>query len=74
VHFETKDLRLMSSLRLLRDQRRIDLEENVVERRAKVCPVDGGVAGGLRVVDVFALGAVELDRLESGEVGEAEWE
>jgi len=37
------------------------LEEDVVKARAEVCPINRIVARGLRVVDVFALRAVQLD-------------
>ena len=71
VDLEAEDLRLIPTAGLGRHQSRIDLEENVVERRAKVRAVDAGVAAGFRVVDVLALGAVELDGLEAGIVARA---
>lgn len=54
---------------LLRDERRVDLEEDVVEGGAEVGAVDGGVAGGFRVVDVLAFGAVHLDGFLVRDVG-----
>lgn len=45
-----------------------------MEGGAEVGSVDGGVAGGFGVVDVFAFGAVEFHGFDAGEVGEAHWE
>lgn len=42
-----------------------------MERGTEIGAVDGGVPGGFGVVEVFALGAVELDELGAGRVGHA---
>ena len=55
---EPKDPWLVPLHRLDRDQSRVDLHQDVVEGGAEVRTVDGGVARRLRVVHVFALGAV----------------
>ena len=60
MHPEPINPRLVPALRFLREQRRVDLEEDVVEGGAEVGAVDAVVAGGLRVVDVLAFGAVEF--------------
>lgn len=52
------------------DEGGIDLEDDVVEGGAEVGAVDGGMARGFGVVEVLAAGAVELDGLEVGDVGE----
>lgn len=70
MNFKPKDPRLIPLHTLLRHQCGVDLEQNVRERGAKVGAVDGGVPRGLGVVEVFALGAVKLYRLDGGEVGE----
>ena len=54
MHLEAEDLGLVAPSGLRGDQRRVDLEEHVVEGGAEVGAVDGGVFGGFRVVDVFA--------------------
>lgn len=56
------------------DQGRVYLEYDVVERRAEVGTVDGGVPLRLGVVDVFAARAVEFDGFDVGYVGEAHGE
>lgn len=71
---EAVDPGLVSFLRLLRDQRGVDLEQDVLEGGAEVGAVDGGVAGGFRVVEVFTFGAVELDGLDVGVVRHAHGE
>lgn len=74
VHLEAVDARDVALDALGGDEGRVDLEDDVVERGAKVGAVDGGVARGFRVVEVLAAGAVELDGLEVGDVGEAHGE
>lgn len=56
------------------DEGGIDLEDDVVEGGAEVGAVDGGMARGFGVVEVLAAGAVELDGLEVGDVGETHGE
>lgn len=56
------------------DEGGVDLEDDVVKGGAEVGAVDGGVARGFGVVEVLAAGAVELDRLEIGNIGEAHGE
>lgn len=56
------------------DEGGVDLEYDVVEGSAKVGAVDGGVARGFGVVKVLAAGAVELDGLEVGDIGETHGE
>lgn len=69
---ETKDLGLVAAARLDRHQSRVDLEQDVVEAAAEVGAVDGRVPRRFGVVDVLALGAEELDRLEARVVGRTE--
>ena len=69
MNLESKDPRHMPRPALLRYQRRIHLKDDVVEGRAEVGAVDGGVAGCLGVVDVLAFGAVHLYGFLVGEVG-----
>lgn len=59
---------------LARDHARVDHEEHVGERRAKVGAVDRAVAGRLGRVQVLAPRAVELDGLLVGEVRQTEGE
>lgn len=74
VYLEAVDSGLVATQALLRVQGGIHLEEDGVEGGAEVGTVDGGVAGGFGVVDVFAFGAVELDGALVGEVGLAHGE
>jgi hypothetical protein len=69
MNLEPKHPRYMPPTALLRDQGRVDLEEDVVERGAEVRAVDGGVTGRFRVVDVFAFDAVHLYRFLVRDVG-----
>lgn len=71
MHFEPKNPRAIPVLVLLRHQRRVHLKQDVRETRPEVGAVDVGVAGRFRVVEVLALGAVELDGSAGGEVREA---
>lgn len=66
MHPEPIDSRLVPPLRLLRHQRRIDLEQDAVEAGAEVCAIYAVVPGRLGVVDVLAFGAVQL---HGGHVG-----
>ena len=74
MNFETVDAGNVALLGLLGDEGRVDLEEDVVERRAEVGTVDGCVSRGLRVVEIFAFRAVEFDCLLTGVVGLAHWQ
>lgn len=74
MNLEAVDLGFVATDALLRDQSGVDLEEDVVERSSKVGSVNGGVARGLRVVDILALGAIQLDRVDVGQVGQAHGE
>ena len=47
------------------------MEEEVGERSTEVGAIDARVAGGLWIVDVLTLGAVQLDVLRRRCVGEA---
>ena len=69
MDLKPKDPGLIPLSTLDRDQSRVDLQKDVVERGAEVGAVDGGVARGLRVVHVFAFGAVEFYRFDVGVVG-----
>lgn len=60
MHSEAIDPRLVSALRLLWLECWIDLEEDVVKRRAKVCAIYAVMPGRFRIVDVLTLGTVEL--------------
>ncbi len=71
MDLETKHPRLIAGAALLRNERGVYLKEDVLEGRAEVSAVDGGVARGLGVVQVFALGAEEFDGLYGRQVGEA---
>lgn len=71
VYFEAVDARDVSLDALGGDERWVDLEDDVVEGGAEVGTVDGGVTGGLWVVEILAAGAVELDWFEVGDIGEA---
>lgn len=68
---EAKAARDVALGRLDGHQGRVDLEEDVVERRAKVGAVNAGVPRRLWVVYVLAPCAVELDRLRAGYVAHA---
>lgn len=69
VYPEAVDPGLVATQALLGVQCGIHLEQDGVEGGAEIGTVDGGVAGGLGVVDVFAFGAVEFDGAHIGEVG-----
>ena len=68
MYFETKNPRLVPFDGLLWDQSRIDLEEDVLERRPEVRTIDVGMARGFGIVEVFAFAAVELDGLDVREI------
>lgn len=74
MDLEAVDARHVALGALGGDEGGVDLEEDVVEGGAEVGAVDAGVAGGLWVIDVLALGAEELDGFEVGDVGEAHGE
>ena len=74
MYLEAENAWHMPCLTLLRDQGRVDLEENVVEGGAEVGAVDGGVARGLWVVDVLTFGAVHLHGFLVGDIGLAHGE
>lgn len=69
MHLEAIDLGRVALDGLGRDKRGVDLEEDVVEGRAKVSAVDGSVATRLGVVHILATGAPELDGFQVGNVG-----
>ncbi len=71
MHLESKNPWLVSSDALLGDQGRVNLEQDVLERGAKVGAVDGRMPRGFRIIEVFAFAAVEFDGLDVGEVGHA---
>lgn len=73
VNLEAKDFGLVAPDRLLRDQGRVNLEENVLKRGAKVSAIDVGVAAGFWVVQVLAFTTIELDGLCMWVIGEASW-
>ncbi len=58
MDLEAVDPRSISIIALGWNQRWVDLEDNVVEGGAKVSSVDGRMAGGFRIVDIFAFRAV----------------
>lgn len=68
MHAEAVDARLVAALRLDGRERGVHLKEDVVEGGAEVGAVDGVVPRGLRVVDVLAARAVELDVGDVGDV------
>lgn len=74
VDLEAEHLGHVAALGLGRHEGRVDLEEDVLEGGAEVGAVDGGVAAGFRVVEIFAAAAVEFHRLHVGEIGHAGWE
>jgi hypothetical protein len=65
---EPENARLVTTNTLLGDQGRIHLEENIMERSSEICSVDRGMARRLGIVDILALGAIELHGLDVGEV------
>jgi hypothetical protein len=69
MHLEAIDARLVTAGALLGVESRVHLEQNGVEGGTKIGTVDGGVAGGFRVVNVFTLRAVQLDSALVGDVG-----
>lgn len=69
VHFEAVDSGFIAAHALLGVQGGIDLEQDRVEGGSEVGTVDGGVSGGFRVVDVLALGTVELDGAHVRKIG-----
>lgn len=74
MELEPVNPRRVSIQILCRYQARVYLEEDIVEARPKVGAVDGGMAGGFGIVDVFAPGTVELDSLRIRHVGLAHWQ
>lgn len=74
MYFEAVDAGDVSLDALGGDERRVDLEDDVVEGGAEVGTVDGGVTRRLWVVEVLAAGAVEFDWFEVGDIGEAHGE
>ena len=70
VHLEAKDFRLVATDRLLGDQGRVDLKQDVLEGRAKVGAINVGVPARFGVVEVLAFATVELDGLRVGVVGQ----
>lgn len=74
MDLEAEDLGDVTLHGLDGDESGVNLEQDVLEGSAEVSAVDGGVAAGFRVVDVLAFAAVELDRLDVGQVGHAGWE
>lgn len=73
MHFEAVDGGLVATPGLCREEGRVLLEEDVVEGCAKVCAVDGGMARGLGVVEVFAARTVQLDRVYTCYIGYTHW-
>lgn len=74
MHLEPKNPWLISPDAFLGYQGWVNLEQDVLERGAKVSAIDSGVSGRFWVVEVFAFAAVEFDGLDVGEVGHAGWE
>lgn len=74
MNSESKDARLIPLYALLRNKSGVDLEQDIMEGSAEVSAVDGGVARGFWIVDVFAFGAVEFCGFGCGDVGETHWE
>jgi hypothetical protein len=46
-------------------------QKQIRKGSAKICPIDIGVFGGARVVNVLASGAGHIDGVVAGQVGEA---
>jgi hypothetical protein len=61
VNFEAIDPWRVSFVALWRDEGGVNLKENVVKRGTKIGAIDGCMARGFGVVDIFTLGTVELD-------------
>lgn len=74
MHLEAVDAGDVSLDAFGGDEGGVDLEDDVVEGGAEVGAIDGGVARGFGVVEILAAGAVELDGLEVGDIGEAHGE
>lgn len=72
MRLESKAAGHITLVNLGRNQRRIDLEQNVRETGSKVCAVDGSVSGRLRRVHIFTLSAVEFDGFGVSNVGETD--
>lgn len=53
MNFETVYPRGISLVAFGGDERGVDLEYDVVERSAKVGPIDGGMARRFRIVDIL---------------------
>jgi hypothetical protein len=68
MNLEPVDARLVATDALLRDESGVNLEQHAVEGAAKVGAINGRVARGLGVVDVFALGAVEANGAHAGNI------
>jgi hypothetical protein len=62
VYFEAENAGLVPSLRFWWQHRGVDLEEDVVEGRAKVRAVDYSVTRGLGIVEVLTASAVKFYR------------
>ncbi len=71
MDLEAEHAGAVALLALVGHQGRVDLEEDVGEGGAEVGAVDVGVPRRLRVVEVLAFGAVELDGLDVRVVGHA---
>lgn len=61
VYFETEDAWFVSFDALCGKTGRVDLEQHVRERSAKVGTIDGGMTRGLWVVDVLAARTIQFD-------------
>lgn len=68
VNLESIDPRAVALVALGGHQRWVHLEQDVVEAGPKVRAIDGGVTRRLWVIDVLALGAVELHGFDVGVV------
>lgn len=71
MDFEAEDLGNVALGGFGRNERGVDLEQDVVEGCTEVGAVDGSVAARLGIVHVLAAGAPQLDGLQVGNVGQA---
>ena len=74
MHLKAVHARYVSLGALGGDERRVDLEDDVVKRSAKVGAIDSGMPGRLGVIYVLTARTVQLYGLRGWDVGEAHGE
>lgn len=63
MYLEAEDLGFIPSRRFVRYKSGVDLEHDIDKGRAEVSAINGGMAGGFGVVEIFASRTVEFDVL-----------